>query len=111
MDTNTKPTPQVKTSAQTQTQAQNDWDKREIGALWKREGKSQNYLSGHVKFSDEFGAERKLDVMIFANKSKKKDTHPDFRIYFNDRPAPKTSEAPVVSNKAAKPAPLEEELI
>ena len=72
METNTKPTPQVKTSAQTQTQAQNDWDKREIGALWKREGKSQNYLSGHVKFSDEFGAERKLDVMIFANKSRRR---------------------------------------
>jgi hypothetical protein len=34
---------------------QNDWQKRDIGALWKREGKNQKYLSGYVKVegSDE----------------------------------------------------------
>lgn len=90
METNTKPVTQVKSTAP--TQAQNDWEKREIGALWKREGKNQKYLSGHVKFSDEFGGERKLDVMIFANKSKKNENQPDFRIYFNDRPPKKTGD-------------------
>lgn len=122
METNTKPVAQVKSTAPTQTQ--NDWDKREIGALWKREGKNQKYLSGHVKFSDEFGGERKLDVMIFANKSKKSDSQPDFRIYFNDRPPRKTDDTQAATSvkvastnktaaayKAPVPQVEEEELV
>ena len=122
METNTKPVTQVKSTAP--TQAQNDWEKREIGALWKREGKNQKYLSGHVKFSDEFGGERKLDVMIFANKSKKSENQPDFRIYFNDRPPQKTGDTQaatsvkvvsankaVVASKAPAPQVEEEELM
>ena len=98
METNTRPTTQVKSS-----QVQNDWDKREIGALWKRDGKNQKYLSGHIKFSDEFGSERKMDVMIFANKSKKNDNHPDFRIYFNDRAKPATPAASTTASAPVKP--------
>ena len=97
-NTNTNTPPTVKTiDAST---AQNDWSKREIGALWKREGKSQKYLSGHVKFTDEFGSEKKLDIQIFSNKSKKSDTQPDFRIYFNDKSNGKSAPAQPVKTAA-----------
>ena len=66
-----------------------DWQKREIGALWKRESATQKYFSGHVTV-DDFGVEKKLKVLIFTNKSKDKDNQPDFRVYKADDPtAPK----------------------
>ena len=34
------------------TQNNSDWQKREIGALWRREGKNQNYLSGKITLGD-----------------------------------------------------------
>jgi len=58
-----------------------EWSKRDIGALWKREGKNQKYLSGYVKV-DELGIERELKVVVFSNKNKKdNDKAPDYRIY------------------------------
>jgi hypothetical protein len=60
---------------------QNDWSKRELGALWKRAGKSQNYLSGFVKVG-EFGVEKEVRLVIFTNKNKSKNERaPDFVIY------------------------------
>jgi len=59
----------------------NDWSKRELGALWKRQGKSQNYLSGFVKVG-EFGVEQEVRLVIFTNKNKSKNPKaPDFVIY------------------------------
>ena len=58
----------------------NDWSKREIGALWKKEGANQKFLSGYVKI-DELGLEKEVKVVVFANKNKSKDTAPDYRIY------------------------------
>jgi len=65
-----------------------------------------------------------LDVMIFANKSKKNENQPDFRIYFNDRPPQKTGDTQaatsvkvvsankaVVASKAPAPQVEEEELM
>jgi uncharacterized protein (DUF736 family) len=60
---------------------QNDWAKRDIGALWKREGQSQKYLSGYVKI-DEMGIEKEVKVVVFANKNKNNNEKaPDYRIY------------------------------
>lgn len=59
----------------------NDWTKRDIGALWKREGKNQKYLSGYVKV-DELGIEREVKIVVFSNKHKNNnDKAPDYRIY------------------------------
>tara|TARA_Y100000310_G_C20593088_1_gene769110 strand:+ start:903 stop:1184 length:282 start_codon:yes stop_codon:yes gene_type:complete len=55
----------------------NEWSEREIGALWKREGRNQKYLTGKVKDSE--GNEQQ--VVIFSNKNKTKDNQPDFRVY------------------------------
>ena len=55
----------------------NEWSEREIGALWKREGKNQKYLTGKMKNAD--GSEQQ--VVIFSNRNKTKDNQPDFRVY------------------------------
>ena len=59
------------------TQKNSEWSEREIGALWKREGKNQKYLTGKMKNAD--GSEQQ--VVIFSNKNKTKDNQPDFRVY------------------------------
>ena len=50
----------------------NEWQEREIGALWKNKGRNQTYLTGKV------GDQK---VVIFSNKNKNKDNQPDFRVY------------------------------
>ena len=59
----------------------NDWAERELGALWKKQSSNQKYLSGHIRVDDGMGGEEILQVVIFSNKHKQKDNHPDFRIY------------------------------
>ena len=72
----------------------NEWQEREIGALWKNEGRNQTYLTGKV------GDQK---VVIFSNKNKNKDSQPDFRVYKSE---PKQQE-----EQAAAPVQQEEELI
>ena len=65
----------------------NEWKAREMGALWRREGKQQNFLSGLIKTgADEFGVKTEVKVVVFTNKGKSKNERaPDFIIY-EDRP-------------------------
>jgi uncharacterized protein (DUF736 family) len=61
----------------------NDWSKRDIGALWRREGSTQKYLSGYIKV-DELGLEKEVKVVVFSNKNKKNNEKaPDYRIYIS----------------------------
>ena len=60
---------------------ESEWKKRERGALWKKEGKSQNYLTGVIKSVDDMGQEVKSKVIVFANKNKTSENAPDFIIY------------------------------
>ena len=75
----------------TQTDKQTDWQKREVGALWKKESATQKYFSGHVKV-DDYGEEKMVRVVVFSNRHKTKDNQPDFRIYTVDESQKKTSE-------------------
>ena len=60
-----------------------DWQKRDVGALWKRESSTQKYLSGYVKV-DELGIEREVKVIVFSNKNRKDNPKaPDYRIYLS----------------------------
>jgi len=62
-----------------------DWKKRELGALWRREGRNQNFLSGTLKIG-EFGVEKEVKIVVFSNKGKAKNERaPDFIVY-EDRP-------------------------
>jgi len=63
-----------------QTKSKSNWKEREMGALWKKQGKDQTYLSGRLEV-DEFGTKKTIDVVIYSNKYKEKDNHPDFRVY------------------------------
>ena len=60
---------------------ESEWKQRERGALWKKEGKSQNYLTGVIKSLDGMGQEVKSKVIVFANKNKTSENAPDFIIY------------------------------
>ena len=72
------------------TQKNNEWAEREIGAFWKREGKNQKYLTGKIKNED--GSEQQ--VVVFSNKNKTKDNQPDFRVYKSEpREAAETTTA------------------
>jgi len=73
----------------------NDWDKREIGALWTRtsQNSGKKYFSGHFKIETEFGEEKKVQVVAFYNKDKKSENSPDFRIYLS-RPASEQNQTP-----------------
>lgn len=62
------------------TDTNNEWKERDIGALWKREGKNQRYLSGKLTIDGKV-----TNVVVFVNKFKEKENQPDFRIY-EDRP-------------------------
>ena len=56
---------------------QSERQKREIGALWKNEGRNQKYLSGHIKTAD--GSTEK--VVVFSNKHRNNEKAPHFRVY------------------------------
>ena len=55
----------------------NDWEKREIGALWKKEGRSGPYYTGSLNDKDG----QSMRIVCFANKSKTSQSQPDIRIY------------------------------
>jgi uncharacterized protein (DUF736 family) len=65
------------------TEQKNEWQQREVGALWKRKsGSGQSYLSGHVTLTDELGTEKKVKVICFSNKFKSENEKaPDLRVY------------------------------
>ena len=53
----------------------NEWDDRELGALWvnTKQGSNEKYLTGHI--NDE-------KVIVFKNKFKEENAKaPDFRVY------------------------------
>ena len=80
---------------------QSDWKEREVGALWKQEGKKSNYCTGYI-ISDELGNKVRQRVIMFANKNKSNDKSPDFIIYSSVDIQNKNS--PSENKKEASPA-------
>ena len=113
---NTQQQQQDNTNAETK-QKSNDWSKREIGALWKREGKSGKYLSGY--FKDELGEQ--VEIVVFSNKFKGENAKaPDFRVYLSKEITPtqatvkipaKTVAVPVAKAKVKQAEEVEEDLL
>ena len=87
---------------------ENEWSKRECGALWLRQSSNQKYFSGHVTLQDEMGVETKQNLVIFSNKHKKKENHPDFRVYKSE---PKQQGGSESETQAVESVEVEEELI
>lgn len=94
----------------TNNSGKNDWSKRDIGALWKRESATQKYLSGYVKV-DELGIERELKVIVFSNKNKKDNQKaPDYRIYLSLPKEEKTTGSELKQQKTAVTKPVKKVL-
>jgi hypothetical protein len=56
---------------------QNDWSKRELGALWRVDGKNQSFYSGEIKVDG-----KPVKIVCFTNKNKQSNSNqPDLRIY------------------------------
>lgn len=53
-----------------------------MGALWKKSGRSQTFLSGQIKLNAGTDGEELVRILVFDNsKNKKSDNAPDFVIY------------------------------
>lgn len=87
----------------------NDWKEREIGALWRRSGKSQKYLSGYVKMGDELDPQE-VRLVVFSNKYKNdNEKAPDFVVYKSE-PAQKQQTQKTSATKNDQEDDLEQEL-
>jgi len=71
-----------------------EWRKRELGALWVRQGKGQKYLTGHVELETMPGVTEKVKVVVFSNKGKAENERaPDYVMYRSVEPEAVASEA------------------
>lgn len=55
---------------------EDDWSKREIGALWKKSSPTQDFYSGKISVNGQ-----NFEIVCYTNKHKSADNHPDIRIY------------------------------
>lgn len=51
------------------------WSDNVLGAFWKK-GEANKYLSGTIDIDG-----KKVQILVYPNKYKKDNTHPDFIIY------------------------------
>lgn len=70
-----------------------DWQQREIGAFWTRDGSKGKYLSGSLEI-DELGVKKKMKVVMFPNRYKDNDKKPDYVLYLS-----KDAEKPSVESE------------
>lgn len=69
----------------------------EIGAVWKRTGKSGEYLTGSITINNIV-----YEIKLFKNDYKKLDKHPDYKVMLatpDDQPAPRNTE-PVINHNS-----------
>ena len=64
-------------NTQTAQENENKWSERELGALWRVDGKNQSFYSGNIKVNGEV-----FKIVCFPNKHKETSSNqPDIRIY------------------------------
>ena len=76
-----------------------EWRRREMGALWKKTGTNQKFLSGQIKLKTSDGSEELVRILVFDNKNKKSDNAPDFVIYKSEDRREQSSEQGAASEK------------
>lgn len=65
-------------------ESNNEWKERELGALWKKSGKTQNYFSGKINISKLADEDGFVNIVGFSNKRKSENPNaPDVIIYFS----------------------------
>ena len=65
----------------TETKSTSEWRKREMGALWRKDGKSQQFYSGFLKLNKDTDDEKEVRLVVFLNKMKSSEKSPDLIIY------------------------------
>jgi hypothetical protein len=71
-----------------------EWRKRELGALWVRQGKGQKYLTGHFDIETMPGVTEKVKVVVFSNKGKEQNERaPDYVVYRSVAPEEAAAES------------------
>ena len=86
---------------------QSDWKQRELGALWKKNGRTQNYFSGRINLST-FNGEDFVNIVGFSNKLKKENPNaPDVIIYHS--PSSEKSGLDLDSSNQTKPSSVEKD--
>ena len=65
----------------TDNKSVSDWRQREMGALWKKDGKTQQFYSGFLKINKGTSEEKEVNIVIFLNKLKQNPKAPDLIIY------------------------------
>lgn len=66
----------------------NEWKKREVGALWKKSGKTQNYFSGRINTAN-FKQGDSINIVGFSNKGKSENPNsPDVILYLSENSKP-----------------------
>ena len=90
-----------------QNKQPSEWQKREIGALWKNEGRNQKYLAGHVKMPD--GSEQK--VVFFSNKNRSSAKAPHFRVYKSEDQKAKSNADTSVDDMSSNQSEEDSDLI
>ena len=84
--------------------ATSEWDKKELGVLWRKTSKrEEKYLNGTLNLKSLGFPDQDVPIIIFANKSKKKDTHPDLSIYLSERREASGATVPSTPKVAVKP--------
>lgn len=90
----------------------------EIGALWKKDGNTQKFLSGKLDLKtlpqenwDALLKTKTLPLVIFTNKFKQNDSHPDLRIYLSRPPKGQAPAATEAQAAPAEPVPADDEII
>jgi uncharacterized protein (DUF736 family) len=91
----------------TTTPAKNSWSAKDIGCLWSRtkQGTTEKYFTGIIDLKNA-GVDKKIEIVVFKNKDKKEEKHPDCRIYISEKrpatpsaapaPAPAASDDPLI---------------
>lgn len=70
--------------------------KESIGALWKKQTKKGEVLSGQIELTmvlgNDMAATKYLRIVVWPNNYKTEDKHPDYRIFIDDyEPKPKVA--------------------
>jgi hypothetical protein len=68
---------------ETEKEKTNEWKNREVGALWKKAGKTQNYFSGKINI-EKYKEDDSINVVGFSNTNKKDNANaPDVILYYS----------------------------
>lgn len=100
------------TNAGAAGQQKNAWEQKELGVLWKRtkNGTTESYLTGTLNLK-ALGFDKDIPLVVFSNKRKEKDTHPDLKIYLSERKPQAANAAPASPAPTAAPVPPQSRLI